>query len=513
MKSRKLLIVCLALVLVASLFATVACGHTHNYSKWGKNATEHWKYCPDDNKIDESTRATHVYGANDKCVCGAEKPAAAPHECGDVCPICNKCLTDCGEPECAEKCAKDHEDITEYTIHFSVGTDGTLVNSEEATLTTVNGQLTKLPEVTTIGDHTEFLGWFTEETDGDEITLSTVFSTEDESTDITVYAQYHKEYVITLHLDTNKGHYAETPESETFVTVDGKIEGSLPNVISDVAHWTFTDWYDDETAGAAIDETEKVFTADTDLYARFARDNGVWVGDEFVAALIKNGGAGTAGGLKAEYWFGAGNKVRFEKDAVLNMWIGGNKITNIWVEGTGVQTSSGSTKYTDITVTESAKFEVYLKDYSSGSPNWTCTFTSYAAIAQASKSEFEQFDDCAKITIQFGSDEVYFYLIDTTGAAVGAEDIGNYRLYTYPERNGNWQQVASKPLTETYTMSGAMPDKFIFRWGTFDAQGNGGYQTKDLVNIEAGCHYLVQLAANASDIYEITDAADAAEAE
>ncbi|MCH5155616.1 MAG: hypothetical protein J1F69_03330 [Clostridiales bacterium] len=75
MKSKKILSTCLAFVLGSSMFATVACNnHDHNYIKWGKNDTQHWRFCPDDNAIDESTRASHIFGADGKCICGVEKP-------------------------------------------------------------------------------------------------------------------------------------------------------------------------------------------------------------------------------------------------------------------------------------------------------------------------------------------------------------------------------------------------------------------------------------------------------
>ncbi len=48
--------------------------HTHDYSVWksegNKEGDEHWKECPDDGAIDESTRAEHVFVAGE-CECGA----------------------------------------------------------------------------------------------------------------------------------------------------------------------------------------------------------------------------------------------------------------------------------------------------------------------------------------------------------------------------------------------------------------------------------------------------------
>lgn len=75
---RKLTIALLIVVLVLSLVTAVACGHKHNYTKWGSDDTNHWKYCPEDNEIDESSRAPHDF-TNGNCVCGKEAPAPHVH--------------------------------------------------------------------------------------------------------------------------------------------------------------------------------------------------------------------------------------------------------------------------------------------------------------------------------------------------------------------------------------------------------------------------------------------------
>ena len=121
MKTKKLLIVCLALVLVAALISAVACNsHTHEYNKWERDATHHWKVCEEDGEVEEGSRAAHSYGADGKCVCGATKPASTDpkHECKDVCEECGKCTTECTGPVCSEKCPGhepeiecDHKDI------------------------------------------------------------------------------------------------------------------------------------------------------------------------------------------------------------------------------------------------------------------------------------------------------------------------------------------------------------------------------------------------------------------
>jgi len=44
--------------------------HTHNYSDWAHNDTQHWRVCPDDGEIDESSKEDHVFVAG-TCDCGA----------------------------------------------------------------------------------------------------------------------------------------------------------------------------------------------------------------------------------------------------------------------------------------------------------------------------------------------------------------------------------------------------------------------------------------------------------
>ena len=86
MKKRRLMpFAALALTcgLVAGVFAGCNGGgetppppteHQHAYTQWGSNDEEHWKVCPDDGAIDESSRGQHVY-IDGECECGKEEPA------------------------------------------------------------------------------------------------------------------------------------------------------------------------------------------------------------------------------------------------------------------------------------------------------------------------------------------------------------------------------------------------------------------------------------------------------
>lgn len=58
------IVLVLILVCVLSMAVLVACGekdqHEHNYSAWGSDDNDHWKVCPDDNAIDESSKGAHI---------------------------------------------------------------------------------------------------------------------------------------------------------------------------------------------------------------------------------------------------------------------------------------------------------------------------------------------------------------------------------------------------------------------------------------------------------------------
>lgn len=44
--------------------------HTHSYTQWAHDENQHWKVCPDDNAVDESSKEDHVFIAGE-CDCGA----------------------------------------------------------------------------------------------------------------------------------------------------------------------------------------------------------------------------------------------------------------------------------------------------------------------------------------------------------------------------------------------------------------------------------------------------------
>ena len=417
------------------------------------------------------------------------------HTCEHECEECGKCTSECEDAACAEKCpGHGGEELTEYTITFVVGDDGSFTDAEFAgTMTTVNGKLASLPEVTTNRELTTFLGWFTEATEGDQITLETVFTTEDDSTEITVYAQYHKEFRITLNIDSSKGALKpDDAEKTEFITVDGKIDGWLPEPTCSVANWSFWGWFTAETGGREIDEEFEVFTADTELFARFERNNGVWVNGVSYNALVRNTGAGSTGGLVAEYWFGGGKK-SFEKGDVLTVYLNGEQIA-FYVDGSsaGIESVSTSSKIKSVTVKTAGEFAIYLKDYSSTSNpnNWVCEFSGPTEVESGSEVP----EGCDKFEVQIGSSiKIGFYLVDSKGVAVGKDNFDNFCIYTYNgEIFGNWAGSQTKGvIQEVMTATGSsIPEGWIFRWG----KSSYSNQTANIINAFAnGKTYLVEL--------------------
>ncbi len=77
MNKKSWLIVGLSLAMVASIGVGIsACGgetHTHEYTKWQHDDTQHWKVCPADDAMDPAGKSAHDF-TNGDCECGAKEP-------------------------------------------------------------------------------------------------------------------------------------------------------------------------------------------------------------------------------------------------------------------------------------------------------------------------------------------------------------------------------------------------------------------------------------------------------
>ena len=216
--------------------------HTHDFGNgWESDESGHWHECSCGEKVDI---AAHSYD-NDQdaeCnVCGYERQITPPVS-------------------------------QEYTVTFDA--NGGSVST--ASTTTTDGKLASLPTPTY--DGYTFLGWYTEETGGDEVTTDTVFTN-----DTTIYAhwseQVAQEYTVTF--DANGG--SVTPSSAT--TTDGKLT-NLPTPTYD--GYTFLGWYTEETGGDEV-TTDTVFTNDTTIYAHWQKQ----AAQAYTVTFDANGGSVT----------------------------------------------------------------------------------------------------------------------------------------------------------------------------------------------------------------------------
>lgn len=312
------------------------------------------------------------------------------------------------------------------------------------------------------------------------------------------------EYTITLNVGDGT---VAAGTALTYTTVDGKLPFEateyLPEPTIATAHWHFDNWYDAETDGNAIDEHETVFTADTTIYARYVRDNGVWIGETFNHALTLNAGNTTT----KEYWLGGG-KITLAKDNVISIYMNG-KLLSVWVDGSsaGIEKPASSVKASSVTVTVAGEFAIYLKDYSSASnpDNWVCEYAGPTEVNVGSEVP----EGCDAIHITIGTNEITFYLTDKDGNGIGADDFSKYCIYTFtPEIFGNWagattNGVLAAEMTGTGT---AMPAGWIFRWGS-----NYGSQTANITGLKAGSTYLIQLPAAHNGTATVTELQLAAE--
>ena len=434
-----------------------------------------------------------------KCPTGGVHGGDTPYTCQNPCPYGDGCLTeDCEHEACETKCPTGgvHQPGDEVVITFEVGSHGTL--DGEGTAQTVDNKLASLPNVTPHSDRCTFLGWFTEETDGEQVTTSTVFTVA-----TTIYAQYKHEFLITLNVNNELGTLAAGAET-SFVTVDGKISGALPAVTAKVANYDFFGWTtQDNGAGKEVIENETVFTADSEIYAFVGRKTGVWVNGTGYNALIKNTGA-SGSGLVAEYWFGGGKKT-FAKDDVLTVYMNGKQVS-FFVDGSssGIEYASTDVATTSVKVKTPGEFAIYLKDYSSSSKpnNWVCEFSGPTEINTGSEVP----EGCDKFEVQIGSSIViYFYLVDSTGTAVGQDRFDNFCIYTYNgEIFGNWAGSQTKGvIQEVMTATGSsIPEGWIFRWG----KSSYSNQTANIINAFAnGKTYLVELPSSNKGEAKVTE--------
>lgn len=249
-----------------------------------------------------------------------------------------------------------------YTVTFVPGTEGTLETGAETTAKTTKGKLASLPGVTVTAEKKSFLGWYTTASgEGDEITTEYTFT--GDTLAVNAYARYRDEYTVTLSAGAD-GTIA-TGTTVTYVTKNGKIDGYLPAdeaVTCTKENFHFGGWVDGEND---VDEREYVFEKDTTLTAKYVQDNGLWNqdGTAMLASLVLNAGATD----HTEYWFGPGTSHEFTQTTVITVYLDGKKQEDFWLSGSCVD---GNKRTSEVTVTEEASFNVYIKLYPDGGTNF-----------------------------------------------------------------------------------------------------------------------------------------------
>lgn len=382
--------------------------------------------------------------------CPGHEPAA--HVCGHVCEICGKCLdADCTDDVCADKC-QGHKPEAHVCEHVCPVKDCGKCLDKECT-------------DPVCADKCEHIFY--------TITLNVGEGTLPESAK-TTYQAANTDGLIIL------------PEGEF-----------LPEPTIGTAHYRFDNWYDAETGGNAIDETKTVFDKDTTIYARYVREDGVWVGDAFKGALVKNTGASGTGGLNAEYWLGGGS-VELAKGDEISIYLGG-KLLSVYVEASsaGIESVISGSKYSKVIVKVAGAFKFYVKDYSSSSKpdNWVCEYAGPTEVIVGSDIP----EGCAPVHITWGggANEITFFIVSPAagyenGKPVGAEELGKYCFYTFGgvggELFGNWaaSRTNGKCAVEMTSTKTGMPEGWILRWN------NGNNQTANIYGLENGGTYILK---------------------
>ena len=147
---------------------------------------------------------------------------------------------------------KINKTIEITVLNQVVFNDGILSNIIKK-ITNINGKIEELPIATSEGY--KFLGWFTEETGGEQITVDTVFEK-----NTTVYAHWELIKDKTIVFDANGGTCIISS-----IDTDAKIE-KLP--IATREGYEFLGWYTERAGGEQI-TTDTIFESSTTIYAHW----------------------------------------------------------------------------------------------------------------------------------------------------------------------------------------------------------------------------------------------------
>ena len=361
------------------------------------------------------------------------------------------------------------EPIGESEITLVVG-EGTLPEEAPTTVMTDEfGRLSEedLPTPTPNDSNAIFVGWYSDE-EGLKKAVDTTFY-EDSS----IYAIYASEYEITLVV--GEGTLPEGAPTK-LVTVNGKLtrEDLLAAVpVCNTAHMSFVGWSTTQS-GSNMVTLDTVFERNTTIYAIYVRDDGVWsgtTGTAFLAEFPRN----TGNTSEVEYWLGEGKTLELTSGSQVCFYINGKLCTSIWITGTGVRTEVDP-KPSYVTVTKTAAFMIFMKDYSGGAgTDYVVEFRAPTDADVGGESDIPE--GAAPIVVKIGKFEpITIYLATSAGKGVTSAQLSSYSIYTFePEIFGNWNQATTDgKCASMITVSGdVIPHGWIIRWsGTSMQTGN-----------------------------------------
>ncbi|MDE6586290.1 MAG: hypothetical protein K2K80_06395, partial [Clostridia bacterium] len=191
------------------------------------------------------------------------------------------------------------------------------------------------------------------------------------------------------------------------------------------------------------------------------------------------------------------DRIALKKDTVISLYLDG-ELMSFWISGSCVDVAAageGSSKaqLTSATVTKDAKFEIYLKDYSSETNpnNWSCEFIGTPAILT---STAELPANCEGVKIAVGeTEEITLYFVDVEGNAINAKNAANFQVHAWNGGTNLFGAWANNPTLDTkLSIAADKDDNKLYDTTNWIIHWQGG-QSSTFSGLVAGKAYLVNL--------------------
>lgn len=209
------------------------------------------------------------------------------------------------------------------------------------------------------------------------------------------------------------------------------------------------------------------------------KKNGIYIGDDVVGELVVNTGDTNTG--RTQYWLGAGKKIQLTANDVVSIYIGGQKITNIYSPD-GIA-GVGTAPFSELKASATGSYIVYLSLWKD-SGNYTVEFVKATDVGTTTEAKGTMFtltgSDGKSITI---------YLADANGNAV---TLSQYKMWAWNDDGntfpGEWD--ARPTVSANMTTTKALGDKISFKFT------KGSAETNNLNDIATGATYVVTIGAD-----------------